>query len=111
MRSLFRISWLASLALISWLSLQPQPEFPVEFWNADKLYHFAGYAWLGLLGYLSFDTTKGKRWALLLTIAFGIGLELLQGLVPGRMPSIADALANAAGALSIPFLARLVRKT
>ncbi|MEG6549521.1 VanZ family protein [Desulfocurvibacter africanus] len=97
MRSFFRIAWLASLAATVWLSLQPQPEFPVEFWNADKVYHLLGYAWLGLLGILSFTTSAAKRRALLFTLTFSIAMEFLQGFVPGRMPSFWDGVANAAG--------------
>ncbi|EMG36103.1 putative integral membrane protein [Desulfocurvibacter africanus PCS] len=97
MRHVFRIAWLASLAATVWLSLQPQPEFPVEFWNADKVYHLLGYVWLGLLGILSFTTSAAKRRALLFTLAFGVAMEFLQGFVPGRMPSFWDGVANAAG--------------
>ncbi|WP_027368968.1 VanZ family protein [Desulfocurvibacter africanus] len=97
MRSSFRVAWLASLAATAWLSLQPQPEFPVEFWNADKVYHLLGYAWLGLLGILSFEFPASRRRALLFTLAFGITMEFLQGFVPGRMPSFWDGVANAAG--------------
>lgn len=97
MRPVFRIAWLASLVAATWLSLRPQPEFPVDFWQADKVYHLIGYAWLGLLGVLSFKTTTARRRALQFTLVFGIGMELLQGFVPGRMPSVGDASANAAG--------------
>jgi len=97
MRHVFRIAWLASLAATVWLSLQPPSESALAVRHADKLYHFLGYAVLGLLGVLSFTTSAAKRRALLFTLALSIAMELLQGFVPGRMPSFWDGVANAAG--------------
>ncbi|EMG36623.1 putative integral membrane protein [Desulfocurvibacter africanus PCS] len=97
MRLAFLALWFFSLAAVAWLSLQPQPEFPVEFWNADKLYHLGAYFVLALLGIQSFTSKRGRLAAVLITIAFGVGIEFLQGLVPGRLPSFWDGVANAAG--------------
>lgn len=97
MRSFFRIAWLASLAATVWFSLRPQPEIPGDFWQADKVYHLLAYAWLGMLGNLSLIASAAKRRALLFTLAFSVAMEFLQGFVPGRMPSIWDGVANAAG--------------
>ncbi|MEG6550211.1 VanZ family protein [Desulfocurvibacter africanus] len=97
MRPSFLIAWLASLAAAVWLSLQPPSESALAVRHADKLYHFLGYALLGLLGILSFTTSAAKRRVLLFTLAFGVAMEFLQGFVPGRMPSFWDGVANTAG--------------
>lgn len=97
MRNLLRLAWVGALAVVAWLSLQPQAEFPVDFWNADKLYHAGAYFVLGMLGMLGFPSQRGKVCAAVLTVTLGIGIELLQGSVPGRMPSVADGVANTVG--------------
>lgn len=100
MRIAFLVFWLSSLAAVACLSLTPKLEFPVDFWSADKLYHTGAYFLVGLLGILSFASRHGKIKAALATVAFGITMELLQGQVPGRTPSVADGVANAAGVIA-----------
>ena len=34
--------WFVSIFIVVFYSLIPRMEFPVDFWNADKLYHCAG---------------------------------------------------------------------
>jgi hypothetical protein len=41
--------WGLSICVVIYYSLSPQVEFPVDFWNADKMYHCAAYGWLAVL--------------------------------------------------------------
>jgi VanZ family protein len=91
--------WLAAVCLVVVGSLKPEPELPMPFSSADKLYHWGGYAVLALLPFFAF----GKRgaWAAALSmILLGAALELAQGYVPGRTPSALDFVANTAGVFS-----------
>lgn len=72
----------------------------------DKWYHFLGYAAFG--GSLAYATTDWEtdRAVLLvavfaLTVVYGVGLELVQSQLPARHFSVADAYANAFGALFV----------
>lgn len=67
----------------------------------DKLCHMAEFALLGLLLTLGPARVRRRdRWPwLLLLVAFAGADELHQLFVPGRTPSLADALADVCGAL------------
>lgn len=70
----------------------------------DKLLHAAGYAALAgaLAGALATRERSARRAATLSfcgAVAYGIGIELVQAGVPYRAFSLADAGANALGAL------------
>jgi VanZ family protein len=92
------IAWLAAIAAVVVMSLRPEPEMPMPFDEADKVYHFAGYAVLAFLPFLAF-----RGWAALCAassmIVLGAALELGQSFVPGRSASLADIAANTAGVL------------
>ena len=106
----------AVFVLITYLTLTPNPdeaEKGIAFVRyiavflfddpsvADKIGHFLGYGLLGATAYwaqyLIFDR---KRWIPLLLGAYGAVLEGVQGVGGVRSPELADALANAAGALA-----------
>jgi len=87
-------------ALSSIANLRP----PVDWPNADKLAHATEYTLLGLLLARAFDGAQvaGSRFACLmlaviLGFATGIGDELYQVHVPGRISSPYDFLADATG--------------
>ena len=72
----------------------------------DKLIHVAVYALLGwttaraLMANRNLSTTwKWIALAMALSVAFGVTDEVHQMFVPGRFPSVADALANLVGAV------------
>jgi VanZ family protein len=71
---------------------------PVDFWNADKLGHLLAYLWLALLPTLVVKSPKRMILLSLGMVFLGIILEIGQTHVPGRMFSLADMSANAAGA-------------
>lgn len=89
--------WIASIAVTVWVSLLPRLELPIDFWNADKLYHGLTYAWLGALPLWAFATGDRARLASYLMILLGALLEWGQSFVPGRSASMGDAVANALG--------------
>ncbi len=94
-------------AAIAVLSLKP-PGDGAGFPGLDKLQHALAYAGLAL----SVGLAGGVRWwamAGLLLVAYGAALEGLQAVTPWqRFPSLADALANAAGVAIGLGLARLL---
>jgi len=85
------------LVALGWASLQPQASMPQEV--SDKLLHLAAYAGAALLWGWAARTRKSLVLALPLLIAYGIGLEITQGLTPDRTPSATDALANSLGVI------------
>jgi VanZ family protein len=101
--------WCISICIVIYLSLIPQVEFPVDFWNADKVYHCAAYAWLALLSIMSFRHRRFALSAALSMILLGVALEIGQYYVPGRSCSFADGMANSLGATTGIFLGYYVR--
>ena len=103
LRYLGAIAVAGALFYFSVLSAPPvAPPDPGPFW--DKQLHFLSYGGFTLA--LAYATThlkeKAQKRILLvvsIAIAYGLVLELLQGLQPQRYLSIADALANVVGTL------------
>ena len=86
------------------VSLMP-PALGNDDSHTDKVAHLFGYA---LLMFWWAQLVTRRRWKLALAVVvFGVGIELLQGLTPDRLPDPADALANAAGVLLGWLAARL----
>uniref|UniRef100_I2PYZ6 Putative integral membrane protein n=1 Tax=Desulfovibrio sp. U5L TaxID=596152 RepID=I2PYZ6_9BACT len=89
--------WLVSVAVTVYVSLRDQIELPVDFWNADKLYHALAYAWLGGLPLWAFANGERARAAAYCMIPLGGLLEWGQSFLPARSASMGDAVANALG--------------
>ena len=104
------ILWGVSIGAVVFLSLVPRVELPVDFWNADKLYHCAAYGWLALLPVIGFAVRRTALYAALSAILLGILLEVGQYFVPGRMFSVPDILANMLGVILGIFLGRFIGK-
>jgi VanZ family protein len=66
---------------------------------SDKVQHLLAYACVAFCGAAGF----AGRWYLAVLgcalVLLGIGIELLQGLVPGRVVSLGDVSANALGVI------------
>ena len=78
------------------LSLIP-PKSVIELGDHDKWNHFLAYSIL-TLNWCSIKTTRTCFLiGLVATFFYGLTLEFLQGIVPGRDPSWLDALANTGG--------------
>jgi hypothetical protein len=93
------LSWIASIGLVSYLSLTPQLEFPLDFRWSDKVYHLAAYAWLSSLPLVGFTGLKRALTGALCMIPLGIVLECGQAFVPGRFFSGRDMMANLFGSI------------
>jgi len=93
------VVWAVSVGAVCYYSLIPHLELPVDFWNADKLYHFAAYAWLATLPMVGLRTRKVAVAAALSMLILGMLLEAGQSYLPGRIASFIDALANSLGVL------------
>ncbi len=91
-----RTSFAVGLFAIGLVSLLPGPQMP-PLGEHDKLMHALAYGLLAANGGLAFGS--GGRWLRLglALFAFGIVLEAVQGLLPGRDGSLADVLANGIG--------------
>ncbi|HOG12957.1 MAG TPA: VanZ family protein [Smithellaceae bacterium] len=74
-------------------------DLPVDFWNADKLYHCAAYGWLALLPAIGFADRRAALSAAFSMIILGLLLEAGQYFIPGRMFSVLDILANTLGVM------------
>jgi VanZ family protein len=88
--------WWATVISITVLSLMP-PESGRELPTNDKVGHFMAYGVFAFIslsyGIRRFSISK----ILLFNFSFGILMEYCQGFIPGREPSLLDALANTGG--------------
>ena len=91
---------------IAILSLLP-PKSIEKIGEHDKINHFIAYAVLSLNVGLVVKKLKTYLLCLPILIGYGLLLEYCQGFVPGRQPSLLDALANSIG-VSIGFILYLL---
>lgn len=115
MRAFARVLFFVLLALVTWLTLAPDPGGPsggmaLTRWlaallfgsarDADKIAHFLAYGTLGFVFALSGMRIMGARLAgVVMLVAYGGLLELAQGwFTLARTPDLLDAAANATGA-------------
>lgn len=103
---LLLVSLILVLIGIAVLSLLP-PKSIEKIGEHDKINHFIAYAVLSLNVGLVVKKLKTYLLCLPLLIGYGILLEYCQGFVPGRQPSLLDALANSIG-VSIGFILYLL---
>lgn len=121
-----RGAWGLAVLVVVWQSLTPQPDMLLDLPQIDKVWHGLAYLVLALLAALSFPfggplpfalsgqfarpslpgpaggmpgfglSAAGRRaaWSMAL---LGVGLELAQAWVPGRVASAGDMAANTAG--------------
>jgi len=123
-----RIAFSLLFVVVTYLTLTPNPEdaksgFAVTRWVAqilfgnlaDKVAHFAAYGALGAAAAWAQLALLSKRRITALALAlYGVLLEVLQGIGGVRSPEVADAVANALGAVAglggAIMLARLARR-
>lgn len=87
----------AAIAAIGWASLVPQETRPqTGFWDGWE--HLAAYFVLGIAGLIAYPAARNRMIVIAAIILYGISLEIAQGILPGRMPGIVDAIANSIGA-------------
>ena len=95
--------WLCML-VISWLVVAPQNELPpVRLW--DKAAHALAFAALMLLCAMAYRRRLSLARIAILLFIFGVGIEIVQYLLPYREFSVLDMLANSVGILlAFPFI-------
>jgi len=96
--------WLAVgwslVALVTVLSLMPQPPQPLDFDSSDKLEHMSAYALL-MAWFCQMYWTGRHRFRLgLALVCMGVTVEIVQGMTGYRTFDTADMLANGAGVLA-----------
>ena len=106
---LYILSFAVVLTGIGVLSLMP-PSSGIELGEHDKWNHFIAYLVLSLNWCMIENKSKVFFIGLLFCGCYGLTLEYLQGFVPGRLPSLLDALANLGGVLSGFVLHNLMKR-
>lgn len=111
-----RIVFALLFVLVTWLTVTPNPDdtresLAIARWisamllgdsaYSDKVAHFMAYASLGGAAALAQLRLAGRPVYTVVALAlYGIALEGVQGAMGVRDPEIADALANACGAVA-----------
>jgi VanZ family protein len=106
---------LGYLGLVQLLGSRPDFQVPPLFPNVDKAIHVLEYL---VLGFLLARAIRASRrnpvplWTASVAVALGLGVgvadEFVQSFVPGRMSSVNDVMADAAGLLIAQILFLLV---
>lgn len=97
-----------ALLLATWLAVtSSSPAMPGQ---SDKLAHLLAFLAFAFLADFAFPRRSFDAVKFLPLLGYGLGLELLQSVLPHRDGSVADLLADAAGlalyALLLPLLRR-----
>lgn len=94
------------LSVLSFAHLTDVPKLNTGY--DDKIAHFVLYAGLCLFWFMSLHTLKSKSslvLASLLSIGFGLIIEILQGIVSiHRTTEVFDLVANCLGVLTMAFI-------
>ncbi len=109
------VAYTLLLTVASLMHLNNVPDLKVD--HVDKIAHFAAYAILCFLWFLAFRLQLKKEYkkaifnAALVSILFGILIEILQGTLTNyRSLDVYDALANTIGALLTVVMVILKQK-
>lgn len=104
------IATLILVLVIAHLSLSPAADVPAPH-ISDKVKHFAAYFVLAGTVATAFGPRR-SMYALILAVLYGLAMEVAQDMGhAGREGSVADALANTAGAACGVLAAKLLRRS
>lgn len=115
------LALMAAIAVLSLIPGDPQPgdselvwlvaRVPPDFQDAMHvvLYLLLGFLWFQWLAVTDRNSRHASLALLGAILAFGIGLEALQLLVPGRFANLGDAGRNVFGTLAGALISRLFR--
>ena len=100
------VGYTIALSILSLVRLTDVPKLNTGY--DDKIAHFVLYAGLCLFWFMSFHALKSKSslvLASLLSIGFGLIIEILQGIVSiHRTTEVFDLVANCLGVLTMAFI-------
>ncbi len=96
LRTLSQMVFVIGLLAVIALSVIPQGAIP-DTGVSDKLGHIAAYAALVLAGGIAFRRARSLFMLAAGLLLLGVGLELVQALLPGRLASGYDMLAIVVG--------------
>lgn len=102
--------WMASVTLVTYLSIYPSLEIPGDFIDADKIVHFLAYLWLAALPFFAFQIPKTALTGAVSMVPLSFVLEIVQHYIPGRCFSMADLLANGLGVMVGIWVARSAKR-
>ena len=91
----WRLAFFAAIVAVLVVSLLPPSSLPPMGSGWDKAQHASAYVVLGLLGLAAWPRRAGV--VLIALLAFGAGIEVLQGLSGWRTAEWGDLLADAIG--------------
>ena len=101
-QSLIIVFWWCALIGTTTFSLLPNmgpPTTPVFDIGLDKFIHLGTYLLLALIPALFFSQGKALAGSLVLVATLSIGIEFAQNMVPGRLFSLGDVVANMIGVI------------
>lgn len=105
-----RISLVVAIGLVTYFSTTPMDHAVSDSLN-DKANHLIAFYVLSFLADFSFPRTRFGWRKIILVLAYGLAIEVIQFYLPYRMFSLLDLLADGAGilifALSVPWLKKL----
>ncbi len=106
----YRKAWLAGgwglVALVAYLSLMPNPPEPFEFHMVDKVEHGLAYAAMSWWFCQIYQSVRIRVSVCAALVAYGVLIEILQGMTGYRYFEYADMLADSIGVLLGWLLAR-----
>ncbi len=92
------------VCFVSLMSLQSISDFSIA--HLDKLFHLITYTIFTVLGYRVANSKSGFLYICIGIVIFSGLIEILQSLMPDRMMSAADLVANIMGVLLACFFIR-----
>lgn len=97
----YRSAWLVGgwclVALVAYLSLMPNPPEPFQFHMVDKVEHGIAYAGMSWWFCQIYQSVKSRFWVCAALLAYGVLIEILQGMTGYRYFEYADMLADSIG--------------
>lgn len=113
-RLFFKAAFVLGCVGIAYASVTPSLAPPGDY-QADKMVHVAAFAVLAGAGSLAVVSMRWRVRLMAGAAALGLGLELVQGMIPGRTASgfdcLADLLGLVLGAVLIQGLLQVRRRS
>lgn len=91
--------WVMAVAAIFVLAMLPNAA-PPGVWGVDKIAHFAVFLALAAIPAAILSGGRTLLWTEVLLLAVGLGIEVAQSFIPGRVGSGGDLLADVLGVLA-----------